>query len=195
MHSVAFDAVVGVFQAGVGVVDGANTHLMPASETQACAQPIFELEGGAELFPFDLGAFERGDTNTSLDIGLDRITGEFVNEYGCQRYAVVSGGFIALPVGVTSIPIAGQPTDAGLEPAAVEIKLHTEPVRHGRLACLSNCSCHVWCLNGRYLSKRDRRSHSKRDQLFHGNFLSRMSLIFLLEQSLYFRKATEAGSS
>src|SRR5690606_6703667 len=101
--------------------------------------------------------------------------------------------FIALPVGVTSIPIAGQPTDAGLEPAAVEVKLHTEPVRHGRLACLSNCSRHVCCLNGRYLPKRDRRSHSKRDQLFHGNFLSRMSLIFCWSNRSTFGKLPKRG--
>src|SRR5690606_10741354 len=131
MHRIALDAVVGVLQAGVRVVNGTNTHLMPACEAQARAQLVFELEGRAQFFPLDLGALERRDADTRSELGLDRSARESVHEYRRQREAVIGGGFVTFPVGVTRIPITGQPPDTGLEPAAAEIELHTEPISHG----------------------------------------------------------------
>lgn len=45
MQREAFRAVIGLAQAGVGIVNGADAHLMAAGEAQTEADPVLELEG------------------------------------------------------------------------------------------------------------------------------------------------------
>ena len=71
--------------------------------------------------------------DAELDVRLDGLSGEFVNQYWRERKAVVTRAFVAIPIGVSAIPIAGQTADVALQPALVPIKLHTQAISLGRL--------------------------------------------------------------
>lgn len=80
MQGVAFDTIVRLLDAGVGIVDCAHAHFVATGETQACTDPILELERRTQTIALDLGALERRDADACLDIGFDRFTSELVDE-------------------------------------------------------------------------------------------------------------------
>jgi len=152
-------------------VDCAHAHFVATGETQACTDPILELERRTETVALDLGALERRDTDACLDIRFHRFTSELVDEDRGQRDAVIARRFVALPVGITGIPVAGQSAYAGLEPAGAEIELRTQAIGHGRLVRLADRNGKVYGMGSRHRTYRECRHCSQGEQFFHENFL------------------------
>ena len=62
MQGVAFDTIVRLLDAGVGIVDCAHPYLVTTGEAQARTDPILELERRTETVALDLGVLECRDT-------------------------------------------------------------------------------------------------------------------------------------
>src|SRR5690606_41787457 len=89
MHGVGLYPVVGLLQAGVGIVDGTQADFL-AGEAQTDTDTVLELEGRTQIVAFQLGAGERSDADTGFDIGAHVLPGELVNEYRGEGQAVVA---------------------------------------------------------------------------------------------------------
>jgi hypothetical protein len=74
MQGVAFDPIVRLLDAGIGVVDRTHSDFVAAREAQAGADPVLELERRTQAIAFNLGILERRDADACLDIRLDRLT-------------------------------------------------------------------------------------------------------------------------
>ena len=81
MQRIGFDAIVGLLDTGVGIMDCTNTHLVTTGKTQAGANAVFELERGTQIIGLELGIGECRYPDTRLQVGFDGLPGELVNEY------------------------------------------------------------------------------------------------------------------
>ena len=81
MQRVSFDAVVGVLDASVGIVNSPQAYLLAASETQAGTESILELKGGPKIIVFYFGVFESRDSDTRFQVRFYRSRAELVHEH------------------------------------------------------------------------------------------------------------------
>ena len=68
MHCVAFDTVVGILDACVGIMDGSHANLMSACEAQASTKAVLELKRRAQVVVFHFGILERCDADARFEI-------------------------------------------------------------------------------------------------------------------------------
>ncbi|MNV27669.1 hypothetical protein D3C71_1188250 [compost metagenome] len=119
---------------------------MSARKAQADTKTVFELKRTAEIVVFDFGVGKQRHANTKLYIRFYILAGKLVNQHGGEGQAVVAGGLVTLPVGVSPAPVPGQSTDVGLPPTLVPIELQAQTISHGRLAGLTDREFHACCL-------------------------------------------------
>src|SRR5690606_18505896 len=126
------DAIVRLFDAGVGVVVIAHPHFRAAGEFQPGAQAILELEFTPQILVIQVGLGEVGRAYAALEEGCNpAVAGTEVQpKHGRQRQA---GGIQTAPTGHTGIPIAIQLHAAGLAlpQGATELDLRSDPVGSG----------------------------------------------------------------
>ena len=159
MQGVGFGTIVRLLEAGVGVVQRTQADLL-TGETQADADAVLELEGGAQFVALQLGAGEGSHADTRFDVGTHALPGELVDEYRREGQAVVARRVVAIPVGITQVPVAGQAANAALEPALVPVPLCTQAVHHGRIPTLADGGGDIRCLCSPHHSQRQRRACS-----------------------------------
>ncbi|MNH36909.1 hypothetical protein D3C79_977520 [compost metagenome] len=70
MQAVALYTIVGLRDAGIGIVNGAHANFMPTCKAQTETNPIFELERRTQFVAFNLGTGKRRDANPCFDVGL-----------------------------------------------------------------------------------------------------------------------------
>src|SRR3990167_5101646 len=168
MQAIALNAVVRLFKPGVGVMEGAHADFLPG-ETYAETDAVFKLERRAQVVVFQLGAAKSGNADTGFDIGFDALASKLVDEHRAEREAVVARGFVTVPVGVRSIPIASQATDITGKPALVEIKLGAQAIGHGRVARLANRHTQIHRLHCTDLPPSQGCQSSQSHDFSHGN--------------------------
>src|SRR3990167_5501005 len=109
MQGIGLAALVGLLKPGIGIVHGPQAYFL-IGETHPETEAILELEGRAQVVVLQRGAGEQSHADTSLDIGFERLTGEFVDQYRAEGQAMVAGRLVTLPVGVAGVPIASEAT-------------------------------------------------------------------------------------
>ena len=133
------NAVVGLFDAGVGIVVVTCADFRAIVEAQADTQSILELELAAKILIDQIGCGEVGRADAAFHKGGDTaITGaETQPEHRRQAQA---GGIQTTPASDTCIPVAIQPDTAGvaLPQCAPELELGTQTIGGGTLGGLTD---------------------------------------------------------
>src|SRR5690606_24765506 len=170
MHRIGLYTIVGLLQAGVGIVDRTQADFL-AGEAQTDTDTVLELEGRTQIVAFQLGAGERSDADTGFDIGAHVLPGELVNEYRGEGQAVVARRIVTIPIGVTQIPIASQTAVAAFQPAMVPVPLRAQTINHCGVATLTNGRSYIRGLRSTQSSEREGCCCGKGIQLLHESFL------------------------
>ncbi|MNI84983.1 hypothetical protein D3C73_1419360 [compost metagenome] len=70
MQAVALDPIVGLLDAGIGIVDCPHANLMATCKAQPETDSVFELERRTQFVAFKLSAGKCSHADARLDVGL-----------------------------------------------------------------------------------------------------------------------------
>ncbi len=179
---IGLDAIVGLLDAGVGVVSRTDADALGVADLQAQADTVFEVEGRTQVLLANLGAGEDGDADTGFDEGLHLALAEFVDEHRGegQRMLVGRPAVVTFPVGVARIPVASQATGGALPPAPVPIPAGTDTVGHAALAGGTDCPGDFHSLCRCDATQRKRGGYCEGKQFVHESALMDVSSFYEL---------------
>lgn len=83
-QTVGLHAFVGLFDAGVGVVEGLDTEFAAVGQGDAQTNAVFKAEGGAQFLAANPGFVEAGYANAAFNKGLQAWAGKGVGDNRSQ---------------------------------------------------------------------------------------------------------------